>query len=1673
MKKRLLAMLLALMLVVGLLPVGVLAADDVSVASENSLFTLNYRNDGAMNNTINVNLYNVDGKEIDTLTIDDARTAVHTVTVSLAESIRSEYDIEYVTVSGAADSVWNQRLDSYSVNLSSYTNDGAVINVYLCDALVIPDGLIEYGENDDFTSTRIYRIYDDQILKILHDNNVDVSASTTITAIKPNWKHEFSENYEEFDDLNRETDYWALTVTSGVANVAEVQPTNISGLTISYKGDSGSGEVSVPAEDLRYLKDTEAGVDHYYRIELNDDSFHIVYFYNEPGAQVINNYELYDVRFVEHNGNLVGNMPTDPTYPASSYYEFVAWTSDYNAGRPFLETTTVSEDITVYAQKRTTTSNNSWIYVMNDSNLLKERITELYNEAYVNWDSVKITVYSKDDEQTNPDYNLGQYNGNGWRDNGEYYHGYNYLSGVGDQQNESIAINNISKIVITANDTSGNDLGPVTIEKGIYDGDFWVSAGNTAAQYIAYIYINDNGVEDPDEEPGPEPVAKLDVEKTVAIPGGKGTAAVGDELEYTVTISSLNDVAAVDVIVTDTMWESGSSVKIGGKDGELQPVTADEDGCYVTVDVPADGSMVIYYTYTVPEKDAGKTVENTVTVGEMSVTTYTTVDEAGEPEEPGKPSEPTDDELNQLYVVLECINADAQHDEKHFRLDLDNSHVTVDFTTGICTVEPRYDFILQRYNELVTGGHTYADEVGSEKTFTLVWTGKAWDNGGGTSITRQVKCETPEPVKYAVNYHIVDANGKVIAELNKTDYVEAGKYAEYNLYQPTTEGDCTFSGWFQKVEDLEKDHAEVTALNKDKKWELYGRFTPVEPTAEWLQANVKIQVDCLNESAHHNNMDTRLIAGSYDKGTLSAREDGGWQYSFTVQAEKYLEAYAGKYGDHTANQSTRTVTLHFTDGEWVNHDPDNNIYAVFDVKCEPIVYTIHVSFVGPNGEAYGGGDVISTAPNDSVAIADPVAEGMEFVGWNKLVGLVEIYEGDFTYTALAELVGDDFTPDTHETWLTFEAVFEPIVYTIHVSFVGPNGEAYGGGDVISTMPDGTVEIADPVAEGMEFVGWKKLVGLEEIYNGEFTYTALAELVGDNFTTDTHEAWLKFEAVFEPIVYTIHVSFVGPNGEAYGGGDVISTIPDGTVKIADPVAEGMEFVGWKKLVGLEEIYTRDFTYAALAELVGDNFTTDTHEAWLKFEAVFEDETVEPDPYYIINIRFVDSDGTTSLGGGDVISTSPDAAYPSVPSPVAPQGMKFAGWKVWLGNEPMYEGAFTYNALKALREKLDGEITWVDGRTWITFQAVYEDVTVEPDPSVTGFTKTLVTDRYLYNARGIAYPDFYRRTVIVDEGDRVTLIYNITVKGTAGTEFTVCDDSADFAQTGVIPSTGETSFYVAKTFSWRDVRNAGDTLDNTASVSVDGETVKTDTERVPVDIDWDINVPDIDDDDDDDDTVYVPNWLNTTDHYAYIVGYEDGEVKPNNNITRAEVATIFFRLLTDDARAYYWSTDSGFSDVKPGDWYNNAVATMVNAGILNGYSDGTFKPNANITRAEFATIAARFLSNPYSTEDRFYDTEGHWAEVYINRAAEIGWISGYPDGSFRPDRVITRAEAVTLVNAVLGRAPHADYMLDDMITWPDNPESAWYYEAIQEATNSHDYRWNSGKSYEIWTKLLENR
>ena len=195
-----------------------------------------------------------------------------------------------------------------------------------------------------------------------------------------------------------------------------------------------------------------------------------------------------------------------------------------------------------------------------------------------------------------------------------------------------------------------------------------------------------------------------------------------------------------------------------------------------------------------------------------------------------------------------------------------------------------------------------------------------------------------------------------------------------------------------------------------------------------------------------------------------------------------------------------------------------------------------------------------------------------------------------------------------------------------------------------------------------------------------------------------------------------------------------------------------------------------------------------------------------------------------------------------------------------------------------------------------------------------------------------------------------------------------------------------------------------------------------------------------------------------------------VHPEAPITRAEVAIIFFRLLTDEARDEYLTETSPFADVASDAWYATAVATMQAMGIVEGRSPSAFDPEAPITRGEFAAIAARFDSDPYHGDDRFSDISGHWAAGYINQAAVKGWVEGQPDGSFAPDRSITRAEAMTTINRVLGRLPEtADDLLDDMIAWPDNPPDAWYYLAVQEATNSHDYERKADTVHETWTGL----
>lgn len=216
--------------------------------------------------------------------------------------------------------------------------------------------------------------------------------------------------------------------------------------------------------------------------------------------------------------------------------------------------------------------------------------------------------------------------------------------------------------------------------------------------------------------------------------------------------------------------------------------------------------------------------------------------------------------------------------------------------------------------------------------------------------------------------------------------------------------------------------------------------------------------------------------------------------------------------------------------------------------------------------------------------------------------------------------------------------------------------------------------------------------------------------------------------------------------------------------------------------------------------------------------------------------------------------------------------------------------------------------------------------------------------------------------------------------------------------------------------------------------------------------------------------VPSWLNGKDHFAYVIGYSDGTVRPLDHISRAEVATIVFRLLDPEIRNENLTTANTFEDVDEGMWCNTAISTLARLGIVNGRSAQVFDPDASITRAEFAAICARFDGSGVKSDSSFTDISGHWAEDEIERAAALGWICGYTDGTFRPNNRITRAEVMTMINRMLQRLPEDENdLLPDMNIWPDNQPDDWYYLAVQEATNSHDFSRKSDRIHEHWNNM----
>lgn len=387
-------------------------------------------------------------------------------------------------------------------------------------------------------------------------------------------------------------------------------------------------------------------------------------------------------------------------------------------------------------------------------------------------------------------------------------------------------------------------------------------------------------------------------------------------------------------------------------------------------------------------------------------------------------------------------------------------------------------------------------------------------------------------------------------------------------------------------------------------------------------------------------------------------------------------------------------------------------------------------------------------------------------------------------------------------------------------------------------------------------------------------------------------------------------------------------------------------------------------------------------------------------------------------------------------------------------------------------------------WKDLPSKDHDYTVEEQPvagytaSYEGGTITNTLDSLEELQKEYKVTFVYEHASATDkDGKPIAANTAFTVPSSSDYSFTAAADSGYTLTSRPIVS-GAVKLVADKDDSW--------TLENIKSdVTVTIKATKKEDPRPPIII----NPGDKDDEDDNKDPE-KPDDLNTDDHFSYIVGYPidyrtglatDNEdlwpVQPEGKITRAEVATIFYRLLKDDVRDKYETARNGFSDVDKDDWFNTTVSTLSNMEIVRGYDDGSFRPNAPITRAEFAAIATRFFEKTGATYEpgTFTDVSGNeWYAGAIQDAVDLGLIGGYPDNTVRPNNNITRAEACAIVNRTLGRAPSADHLLpaDEMKTWPDSPKNAWYYADVQEATNGHEYKWitDDKTKVEKWTKLL---
>lgn len=955
---------------------------------------------------------------------------------------------------------------------------------------------------------------------------------------------------------------------------------------------------------------------------------------------------------------------------------------------------------------------------------------------------------------------------------------------------------------------------------------------------------------------------------------------------------------------------------------------------------------------------------------------YKTVNE--EDMEPGYPAEAGYQLSGNLNLASVTFRAGAENVENMPAVNYTYDDGAIDFydfyfagdTITLPTTEPTregYSFkgwsveVIPAEND---ADHLDADGADDAADETLLKAGDTYTiTAGGVIFTAQWEKKT-----FTVKYYLPDETGAWVEK--KMDTVDSVDYATYSLWTPNAEDGYEFSGWYQKPADIGVK-AKVEKLYMAKEWKLYGKFTPIEYTIQYVYNDGK--ATSTNPTTYTVESDTITLADAtgadWGKTFLEWHDENG---------QKITEIPTGSTGDRVItaywnwpvhlhyldkdNNEIESATLYVSElepgacvlptGEKTGYDFDGWYEAKKDIGTAS--HKLNALSIAKKWELYGR----YTAKTDVSYTVKYLREGDNKVLAPEKVVTDQTFDTEVTEQA-ADVVG--YTPDAPSKTMILDEYNKVLTFSYSANTYDYTVRH------IKQLPDGSYDEANAEVETL---------------SGKFEALAAvtAKDYGSHYPTndaDTKQNIKIEEGLTIDVKYDLdeHTLTFETNG-----GSAINPVTvrhgNAVARPADPTKDKYTFIGWYA----DPEFTEEYDFATVLEA--------DKTIYAKFELT---STPIGDIYVRYDVLHIKQlpDGTYDLANAEVehLSAKKDTTVTAVIKD--------------------YRATHHVNVNRTL-SKLTGTAIQpymgVDGKPVYTILSVYYDL------------------------------DFHTLTFDTMGGSKIapeTVRHGLTVakpkdpvNGGYWFDGWYTDKTYRTPYNFATPLTQDTTIY-AKWFL----------------IVLPGVTDKKATPK-----------------------------LNTSDHFAYVQGYPNGTVKPAGNITRAETAAILFRLMDDASRKTYYSTKSGFRDVASGSWYNTYVATLNNAGVITDSSNGYFRPNEAITRAELAAMLAKF-SETTGAANYFNDVSAkYWAANAIAICAKLGWITGYPDGTFRPDKNVTRAELMAMINRATGRAPKsADAFLPGMKTWIDNTSDKWYYLDVQEATNSHSY---TVKGSETWTALTSD-